>query len=282
MTKPKKLLSHRLRGFSEPDNSIPALKHCLNSQIKYLEIDIRVSKDGLLIVYHDPYIRDSGEKLYLHEMIYSDIIERFSADGIPTLEYFIETYLEGNNSNSILCLDIKDFGYETELFALLARYDILEKIYFISWIPETLLRLAELGVSQKLFFSYYPLDKRPLSNILSKIITNISMYVPPYFHITGNRFLLTENSKYLRGYQRVVMTTQLPEDILIILQQTGGGVCIEKRLLSSKLLSKLKRLDLQVWVFGLKNDDEYFDLETNPQVDVIFSDNAPYIMSHES
>jgi glycerophosphoryl diester phosphodiesterase len=48
-----KFLSHRLRGFDKNEQTLKSIKKATACDIPYLEIDIRISKDGIFYVYHD-------------------------------------------------------------------------------------------------------------------------------------------------------------------------------------------------------------------------------------
>ena len=69
-----------------PENTIEAMKHALDMGVNTLELDLQVSKDGLVVVSHDPYfhhryaIRPDGSyvekddpKEYIYTMPYSEV-----------------------------------------------------------------------------------------------------------------------------------------------------------------------------------------------------------------
>jgi len=276
----KKLLSHRLKGYSKYENSIFALRNILEDKVNYLEIDIRLSKDKKLFVCHDPFIIKNDKKVYIHESNSDELLVEFTKEILPTLDYFLKIFKKNYNNYSKLCLDIKDYNCEESILSLVEKYDLNDEVVYITWMPETILKLYQLGVDKDIYFSYFPLNTKMFSGIISFLISYLSVKAPPFYHITGNKFRIKTSSKYLYGYQRVVMTTKIPSDVINILQITKGGVCVEKKLIDDSLLKRLKDLNLQTWIFGLNVNDDYFELEKNPNIDVIFSENAKYVIEH--
>lgn len=59
----EKYLSHRLLGYDEYESSINALKKIMNKKIKYIEIDTRVSKNGVIYINHNPTIKKNKKEI---------------------------------------------------------------------------------------------------------------------------------------------------------------------------------------------------------------------------
>ena len=51
----KTFISHRFRGFSDVENTIDGLNAALDFGVQQVEFDIRVSKCGTPMIYHDEY-----------------------------------------------------------------------------------------------------------------------------------------------------------------------------------------------------------------------------------
>lgn len=78
--------AHRGGAGLMPENTIEAMKHALDMGVNTLELDLQVSKDGLVVVSHDPYfhprysirpdgsyIQSSDPKEYIYKMNYEDV-----------------------------------------------------------------------------------------------------------------------------------------------------------------------------------------------------------------
>lgn len=85
------IIAHR--GFwktnsATAENSIQSLKNAQNLTIYGTEFDVRISKDGVLIVYHDEYYG----KLEISETNFSDLekLKLQNGENIPTLKDYLE------------------------------------------------------------------------------------------------------------------------------------------------------------------------------------------------
>ncbi len=68
---PKRILAiaHRGEHLSHPENTIPAYQAAADAGADYIEIDVRTSRDGKLVIHHDPTVdRMTGGKGRVSEM----------------------------------------------------------------------------------------------------------------------------------------------------------------------------------------------------------------------
>lgn len=105
------IIAHR--GFwktnsATAENSIQSLKNAQNLTIYGTEFDVRISKDGVLIVYHDEYYG----KLEISETNFSDLekLKLQNGENIPTLKDYLE---KGKNNPSLkLMIELKPMPSE--------------------------------------------------------------------------------------------------------------------------------------------------------------------------
>lgn len=130
------------RGFwndgKTAENSVRALQNAQELQIYGSEFDVRMSRDGVPIVFHDPEIGN----LEIAENDYSDLFSAYRKSEknlLTTLENFIKL---GVNPHSDLKLIVeikdtgnKDFEHQTVLSTvyLIEKYRLLERVEFISF-----------------------------------------------------------------------------------------------------------------------------------------------------
>ncbi len=108
-----RVIAHRGDASQAPENTLAAFTAALESGADQIELDVRRSQDGVLLVYHDPDLE--GEPLAT--LTWAEIQARQPA--IPTLEATL-LHLRGKIS---LDLELKEAGYEEEVLALIG--DIL-------------------------------------------------------------------------------------------------------------------------------------------------------------
>lgn len=80
-----KIIGHRgARGLA-PENTLESLRKALQYNVDELEFDLRVTKDGVVVLHHDPYITDpSGGRTLISQYSYSELLTRKS--NMPTFE----------------------------------------------------------------------------------------------------------------------------------------------------------------------------------------------------
>lgn len=102
------VVAHRgaWKEFGLPDNSVAALKKAMEFNAYASECDVMMTKDGVVIVYHDETL--SGK--YFKDVNYADIENHSLSNGekIPTLSMFIEEVLK--NKKIQLWVDIKSLS----------------------------------------------------------------------------------------------------------------------------------------------------------------------------
>ena len=115
------ILSHRAQGFGYKENSIKAIKHTLRTKIKFIEIDVRLTKDNIYVLTHYPYYYDEHHNLiYIKDKTYNqqkDNLEKFE-NILPSLK----------KSNKTLLIDIKDYGAEQSLIKLIKKHKLQKQI----------------------------------------------------------------------------------------------------------------------------------------------------------
>ena len=109
------------RGFSEkyPENTMPAFKAAIALGVDQIETDVRITKDGELVLIHDAYVdRTSNGKGVVHDMTYRELLEldfgswkgeEFRGERIVTLREFME--LVKDLPDITLDLELKEYPY---------------------------------------------------------------------------------------------------------------------------------------------------------------------------
>ena len=150
------LVSHRFRGFSEFENTIEGLNAALDFGVKQVEFDIRVSRCGTPLIYHDEAApRQNGKLVPICEIMAKD---RKALGGVfthmPTAEALFEAAAAHNNKAKLL-IDMKDAGFEDMLVALAKANGLEDQIVWVSWLPETLYAIRDLLPEAELTLSHW-------------------------------------------------------------------------------------------------------------------------------
>ena len=85
-----KIIGHRgARGLA-PENTIASLRKALEHHVDELEFDLRVTKDGVVILHHDPKLKDpNGAKHSISESSYAEL--KNHKKDLATFEEVLET-----------------------------------------------------------------------------------------------------------------------------------------------------------------------------------------------
>lgn len=92
-------IAHRGHSEHHKDNTVNSFISAINNHFDMIELDIQLTKDNVIIIYHDTFIND----LLIADTNYKSIIE-IDPD-IMKLTFFLDVYY--SNSYIPICLDIK-------------------------------------------------------------------------------------------------------------------------------------------------------------------------------
>ena len=269
----KKFLSHRLLGFTQGESSLEALKLAMNSHAPYLEVDTRVSKDGVIYINHNATIESKYASLTIAKQKSNKIDSFIKKHNLSTvkLELFLAEYTKRKNTKQILMLDIKDYGYEELHLQLVSKYKLQKAIAWVSWIPQTLLKIDTLSPHSTKFLSYVPVN-----DFFNTFTSNISVVKVPFTPIVliGDKYYNKSLQGLTHGYQHALLSHNLNKELIILLSKNSSGVCVSKKFLTKKQLEFNKSNNIRTAVFSAENIEEYNKL-SHFGADIIFSDFIP-------
>jgi glycerophosphoryl diester phosphodiesterase len=274
----EKLLSHRLRGFGPPENTGAAMQAACRAGIRYLEIDTRVSQDGAIYVRHNPWT--SLLRSFSIRPITTHNFEDFSRaerSELFRLEEALRLFSSCSNASQKLCIDIKDYGFEDLHLELVRQARLEERVYFVSWIPQTILRLHLLGTTSPMVLSYCDLGRFGwLGTTMERMLADQCGRFGWFVVIGRNRFAEAPGP-LAHGFQHGLFCAGLPTTLVDVLRNSRGGICVQRHLVNRKLIRRCTDLDLQLWTFSLRTKAGFVQYAKQSGVDVVFCDRAEAI-----
>lgn len=131
------VVAHRGDWRNYPENSIGSLEGAIKKKVDAVEIDIQMSKDGKLIVFHDKTLdRTTNGKGNVSDYTYEEV-QNFRLKDLFLTSYQIpsfEEYLKLAKGRIILDLDIKDDDIPFEKIGfLINKYDMFNQIIVRSY-----------------------------------------------------------------------------------------------------------------------------------------------------
>ncbi|MBI3822968.1 MAG: hypothetical protein HY289_09870 [Planctomycetes bacterium] len=139
--KPPRIVGHRGLLRHAPENTLTAFSACMNLRLGF-ELDIRRTKDGVLVVLHDDDVKrttngkGSVGDFTLAELQKLDAGRWFSADfageRVPTLDA-VFALMKKMAIDVLVCLDIKvdDATMEGDIVALAKKHGVLHQVLCI-------------------------------------------------------------------------------------------------------------------------------------------------------
>jgi HEAT repeat protein/glycerophosphoryl diester phosphodiesterase len=120
-----------------PENTFAAFEKAINIGVGGLEVDVRKTKDGELILMHDATIdRTTDGKGYVGKLLYDEIKQydagawkgkEFDGEEVPLLSDVLQFAKEKNIK---IILNVKEHGIEQQVMSLIEEFGIISQIYF--------------------------------------------------------------------------------------------------------------------------------------------------------
>jgi len=278
-----KLLSHRLSGFADIEQTPTAFERACASPVPYLEVDTRAGRDGALYCYHDPRTGrdvDAARTLATATAAEIDRLRYTNGEPLLSLEHALDLFRQRAVAQQRLCLDVKDYGFEVEHLDLVRRAGLEDVVCFVSWIPRTLLRLHALGCTAPLVLSHWNLLSWGLGGCLLSGLFRGSRWRFGRHVLIGRDRFDADPGAWGHGFQHALVCRELPAALAAALAGSGGGICVHRSLLGNRLAAYCRRHGLRLWVYAVRTGEAFVRLATRPGVDVVFSDDAPAVLAH--
>ena len=151
------IAAHRGVHTQYPENSIPAILEAISLGVSIVEIDIRSTKDGVLILMHDGTVdRTTTGKGKVSNLSYAEIQDLYlrtagaaSNDRVPTLEEVLRLC----KGKIILDIDFKeeDERYVAKTFELIAAENMEDEVLFFLYDHRAIEKLYKLNPGITLF-----------------------------------------------------------------------------------------------------------------------------------
>lgn len=150
-----KVIAHR--GFSgqAPENTLAAFNKAIDVGADYIELDVRQTKDNVLVIMHDKTVNrtSSNNKTgEIKELYYQEVQEikvgysskfgdTFKDERVPTLK---ETLLLAKNKIK-LCVELKPKGIDKEVVEMISDLGMINQVIIFSFHKETLINVKKLN-----------------------------------------------------------------------------------------------------------------------------------------
>lgn len=153
------IAAHRGGGVVIPENSMKGIEISLDKNVSVIEIDVQMSKDGVIVLNHDSTLkRVAGVNKKVSDLTYAEI------EQIDISSFYLEEQLEEHNEERIprldevlirvkdkarLIIEVKSYSYNQEmirnLVTLIEEEDMVEQCMVQSFNNQVLKEVRELN-----------------------------------------------------------------------------------------------------------------------------------------
>ena len=293
-----RLLSHRLRGFDLWDSTRLGLERALIAGVRQVEFDVRFTRDGHPVAYHDPLFKaDDGTWHYLDEWDLAPLRAQQAFSHLATLEEMCACFEALRTPESLLHVDVKVGGYESVIHDTIAKFGLASNAVLVSWLPSVLLRFNSLSPQTRLCFSHLPLAPplyavaknlspivkdapmglRRLLRALGPQVAKEASTISVHFHNDGDPASWDGCDDGAHYNVSHVVPGLLKGKMLDLLSRTHGMVCVPVQLAMQTLGRDYRSLDIQLAVFSVGDKSSLDRVMSVVDPDIVYVDNPDVI-----
>ena len=136
-------VGHRGARAYEPENTLRSYKKAIELGVDAVELDVRKTKDGKLVVIHDADVsKTTNGRGLINELTLKEIkaLETEKGERIPTLEEALDFI----DKKVKILIELKEVGYEKKVLELLKKKG-LQNVIIVSFLEDALKKVRELN-----------------------------------------------------------------------------------------------------------------------------------------
>lgn len=201
-----KVIAHRGASGYAPENTMASFELATKMKADGIELDVQVSKDGKLVVFHDEKVdRTTNGSGYIKDLSLSYIkkldsgswfSKKFKNEKVPTLD---EVLFFFKDKYELINIELKngiiDYnGIEEKVIKLINDFNISDKTIISSYNHYSLLRLKAIDRNIKIGLLY-------VANLINpwKYAANLGAYsIHPYFYSVNDKLIYNSNNENIK------------------------------------------------------------------------------------
>ena len=173
--KPFCIVGHRGAKGVKPENTVCAIEYGIKAGADIVEVDVRKTRDGKLILLHDKdFKRLTGKDLSPSDLEFEFIRENITIGGEPVAT--LEEAIESVNKRAGLFIEIKEPETTDQIVKIVKEKDADNWVAFISFYEEALIEVKKIDKGLKTGIIYM----RPPGKIIEAKKINAEIVLPSY------------------------------------------------------------------------------------------------------
>lgn len=175
-----KIIGHRGAAGLAPENTFASFDLALQLGVNAIEIDIRRTKDGKLVIFHDDHIeRTTNGTGVLQEMKWPQLRNldagswfdpKYSGERIPLLTEFLKRY----QNKTRIETEVKQPGIEEKVLQAVSDQNLLDSMTFTSFDFSTVAHIKELTPQAAVGFLTSDISDETIERVKKANITQFS------------------------------------------------------------------------------------------------------------
>ncbi|MEM2897395.1 MAG: glycerophosphodiester phosphodiesterase family protein [Candidatus Bathyarchaeia archaeon] len=212
-------IGHRGAKAYEPENTLLSFKKALELGVNAVELDVRRTRDGKIVVIHDAEVnRTTNGKGLVSELTLKEIKQLVTEknEKIPTLEEALD-FLDKKVK---ILIELKENGLERDVLSLIDEKGLKSNIIIVSFLEEALKRVREIDDEVETGLIYVK-HRDPIKSALR---LKADYLLPLYrFTHTANVQKAHEN-----GLKVIVWTINEKEEVLEYFKKGVDGIASDR------------------------------------------------------
>jgi glycerophosphoryl diester phosphodiesterase len=208
-------VGHRGARAYEPENTLRSFKRALELGVNAVELDVRMTKDGEIVVIHDAEVdRTTNGKGLVNQLTLKEI-KQFKTEKdekIPTLEEVLD-FLD---KKLTVLIELKETGLETKLLKTVQKKGLEKNVVIVSFLEEALRKVRELNQKVETGLIYVK-HKNPVKSATDLKAT----YLLPLYRFTHSADV---QKAHQNGLKVVVWTINKPEEVVEYVEKGVDGI----------------------------------------------------------
>ncbi len=214
-TRPFSVIGHRGAGGRFPENTLKAIEYAIEIGVDIVEVDVRSTRDGELVVFHDPDLkRLFGIDKKVRDLEYRWIREnlRLGDQYIPLLSEVLD--LIGDRVG--LFIEVKEPDTVEKIVEMVEEYGLVDSIALISFYDEALKHVRRLSGNIVTGLIYF----RPPGRLFDAKKLGASIVLPRYSIATRK----ANDYAHRLGLKVVVWTVNDPGLVVEMFRRNVDGI----------------------------------------------------------
>ncbi|UCC58905.1 MAG: glycerophosphodiester phosphodiesterase [Candidatus Bathyarchaeum sp.] len=212
-------IGHRGARAYEVENTLRSFERAIELGVDAVELDVRRTKDGRVVVIHDDRVDRTTDGSGLVSELTLEEIKGFvteNGERVPTLGEVLD-FVGGRVK---VLIELKEVGVEEEVVGFVREKGLVEKVIVISFLEEALRRVRELD-EDIVTGLIYVRHKNPIKAALElKAEYLLSLY--RFTHSADVR------KAHEAGLKVIVWTINKPEEVAIYKKKGVDGITTDK------------------------------------------------------